>query len=137
MADLPRESLFPLGNRFWSKVNRDGPIVQPELGPCWLWTGGTSGESGYGKYAIRRVSFRAHRLAWEEENGPVPEGLQLDHLCGMRLCVRRSHLEPVTGKENIRRVVGDFCPEGHPYVIYRGARQCPRCRRARARARRG
>lgn len=123
MADLPRESLFPLGDRFWSKVNKTEE--------CWLWTGGTSGESGYGKYAIRRVSFRAHRLAWEEENGPVPDGLQLDHLCGVRLCVRPSHLEPVTGKENIRRVVGDFCPEGHPYVIYQRRRQCLRCRRAR------
>lgn len=126
MADLPREELFPLGDRFWSKVNKTET--------CWLWTGGTSG-TGYGKYAIRRVSFRAHRLSWEEENGPVPEGLQLDHLCRVRLCVRPSHLEPVTGKVNVQRAVGDTCPEGHPYVIYMGRRQCPTCRLERKRAR--
>ena len=40
---------------------------------------------------------------WERERGPIPEGLQLDHLCGVPSCVNLDHLEPVTGAENSRR----------------------------------
>lgn len=46
---------------------------------------------------------RAHRFAYELVKGPIPEGLTLDHLCNVPLCVNPDHLEPVTLSENIRR----------------------------------
>ncbi len=65
----------------------------------------------------------AHRFSFEMVNGPVPNGLELDHLCRVRRCVNPSHLEAVTRLENIRRspLVGLIqrnrtqCPKGHPY----------------------
>ena len=104
--------------RFWSKVySIPAPAHRPGLGSCWLWTGAVlkgngrnaGGGRGYGQF---RVGLKAngqqhmkgsHVWAWEQENGPVPAGLELDHLCFIRACVRPSHLEPVTGTENQRR----------------------------------
>ena len=96
-------------NRFWPKVNKSGPIpaARPELGPCWLWTKGLS-TAGYGQFYILREDGRpthaqAHRWVWEEEQGPLDKSIHLDHLCRVRNCVRQSHLEPVTVKENLLR----------------------------------
>jgi hypothetical protein len=46
---------------------------------------------------------RAHRFFYERHVGPIPEGLQIDHLCRNRACVNPDHLEPVTAKENMHR----------------------------------
>lgn len=91
--------------RFWSKVDKDGPTPEhdPSLGPCWLWTASTFG--GYGSFrANSKQMTGAHIWAWQAENGPTPEGLELDHLCRTTACVRPSHLEPVTHAENLRRM---------------------------------
>lgn len=87
----------------------------------------------------------AHREVWTWVNGPVPEGLELDHLCRVRRCVNPAHLEVVTHAENVRRgTVGSntraktTCPEGHPYDRTRksdGARLCSTCRRRQDRER--
>lgn len=66
--------------------------------PCLIW-GGSLNHAGYG----RRRSSQAHRMAWEEANGPVPDGLYIDHLCRVRACVRVDHMELVTHAENVRR----------------------------------
>lgn len=92
------------------------------IGRCVLWTGAKSG-AGYGLiglYQTRKLTA-AHRFAYEYINGPIPTGLQLDHLCRNRLCVNPAHLEPVTLKENIHRGRSanrekTRCPKGHRYT---------------------
>lgn len=71
---------------------------------CWQWRGAVA-PNGYGKVGIpntRRVG-QAHRVYWERLHGPVPVGLELDHLCRHRDCVNPKHLEPVTRRENAWR----------------------------------
>lgn len=114
--------------------------------PCWVWQLAQTG-AGYGCEWDRERGrmVGAHILAYERENGPVPEGLELDHLCRVRLCVNPAHLQAITHAENVRR--GDYrtnssnarkthCPKGHPYSgvnLYiepgSGTRRCRTCRR--------
>lgn len=77
-----------------------------EEGPegCWLWTGALNTD-GYGCFRYEEVARGAHRVAYATFVGPIPEGLELDHLCGVRRCCNPLHLEPVTRTENIRRAV--------------------------------
>ncbi|MCA1571986.1 MAG: HNH endonuclease [Chloroflexi bacterium] len=114
--------------------------VLPEaVGPCVLWTGPFDAD-GYGKQGSRK----AHSVAWEAANGPIPKGLELDHLCSTRACVNVAHLDLVTHAENIRRMVArgnhwkqqvTHCPAGHAYddpehgVTWSGHRYCLTCRR--------
>lgn len=76
---------------------------------CWLWRNHT--RFGYAQFTIKgeegkkRRTVRAHRFVYEKLVGPIPEGLDLDHLCCVKHCVRPSHLEPVTHLENIERAV--------------------------------
>lgn len=75
--------------------------------PCHIWQGVSRSSRGstYGqRYDHRTGTNRpAHVVYWEEENGPVPPEKELDHKCRQGLCVRTSHLELVTHRENVRR----------------------------------
>lgn len=139
----------PLADRFWEKVNKDGPIPanRPDLGPCWLFTR-SLGRDGYGKIAIQGRHHKAHRVSYEWEYGPIPEGLEPDHLCRVHACVRPSHLEAVTHRENTLRGIAPaavharktHCPQGHAYdhentSRYHGGRRCRRCHREQESAR--
>lgn len=73
-------------------------------GGCWLWIGRRD-RYGYGKFRVDGVERTAHRVVYEHLVGPVPDDLELDHLCRIRLCVNPAHLEPVTHLENTRRAV--------------------------------
>lgn len=67
----------------------------------WVWIGGMS--SGYGIMNYKGTQYPCHRAAWLLFKGPIPEGLEVDHLCRMRICCNPDHLEPVTHAENMRR----------------------------------
>ena len=125
-------------------------IPEPNSG-CWLWTGALD-PKGYSHVTVRGRTTRGHRLSFETHKGPIPAGLEIDHLCRTRCCVNPDHLEAVTHAENVAR--GDYsgngkdrswyvpqthCKRGHPlsgenlFVNPRGARVCLECRRAQDR----
>lgn len=109
---------------------------------CWIWQGAKLGK-GYGCFHVGGKRVYTHRFAYEYFIGPIPRGLELDHLCRNRDCVNPWHLEPVAHAVNIQRGdnyrSGSFqrnkthCPQGHPYneenTIYRSANRVNRhCR---------
>ena len=87
---------------------------------CHRFTGGH--QDGYGKVKIDGRMVAVHRLAYELFVGPIPEGLELDHLCRVRDCANPEHLEAVTHAENVRRgrigvlrpPIPETCRAGHP-----------------------
>lgn len=113
---------------------------------CWLYAGNINNK-GYG--VIGSPSTRAHRATYQTMVGPVPEGLELDHLCRVRACINPDHLEAVTHQENMIRspIVGrpvmTHCIRGHklePNNVYiavknkvtgRVGRQCSQCQKDR------
>lgn len=71
---------------------------------CWEWTGHLS--RGYGSFTIGNRSMMAHRWAYEARNGPIPEGLCVDHVCRNKACVKPSHLRLATTKQNAENQTG-------------------------------
>lgn len=141
--------------RFWPKVNRDGPVpaARPDLCPCWLWIGAKN-PNGYGQFWWNGRLGLAHRYAYELLVGPFPDGLEPDHLCRVRGCVRPDHLEPVTHQENslrgdsppARQARQTHCKNGHAFTLEntrlqinragRAKRHCRTCAKAWKQARR-
>lgn len=83
--------------RFRAKIDTNGPLVQPELGPCWVWTARRD-PAGYGRFQLNRRPELAHRVAWLLTHGAVPALLR--HRCGTNACVREDHLLEGTQAEN-------------------------------------
>jgi hypothetical protein len=86
-------------------------------GFCWAWTGGRT-TGGYGLVAIDSPKRHyVHRLSYTILVGPIPPGLQIDHLCRNRRCCNPRHLEPVTNHVNTLRgekAQKTHCVHGHP-----------------------
>lgn len=128
-------------------------IPEPNSG-CWLWVLAVN-KDGYGKLKKNRKSLIAHRFTYEQLVGPIPAGLEIDHLCTNKSCVNPAHLEPVPTKVNIermhkrrpeaktrlgriareRRDARTHCPQGHPYsgdnlrIAPSGQQVCKTCTR--------
>jgi len=133
-----------LPKRFWDKVTISNTHFY-EGTPCWEWTASTD-PAGYGSFWFNGKKKYVHRLSYEDVNGEVPEGLELDHLCRNRSCCNTNHLESVPPKENVRRSLVAFvaelkqrikthCPQGHKYskentyITPIGSRKCRSCHR--------
>jgi HNH endonuclease len=99
-------------------------LTEVHPGGCWEWNGHRS-NSGYPSCNIDGES-RAHRLSHKLFIGPIPEGLEIDHICRNRGCVNPDHLEAVTHVENMRRAARDsdfganrrktHCLRGHEFT---------------------
>lgn len=106
-------------------VDKNGPIPtdRPELGACWLWLAFVEKTTGYGALGYGGKQYSAHRASYEAWKGPIPEGLQIDHLCRNRACVNPDHLEAVTNRVNtlrgenpmIRVRRSGACSRGHEF----------------------
>lgn len=114
--------------------------------PCWDWSRGKNAE-GYGRLRIRNLTYQAPRVAWELLRGPLPDLVQLDHLCGNRACCNPAHLEPSPGRlargetsaeQAARRLARarqrhSRCPAGHlfteasTFLRSNGSRRCREC----------
>lgn len=129
----------PVEQRFWAKVDKDGPIpaFRPDLGPCWVWLASDNG-MGYGQFGFEHGKSMqlAHRVSYQYLVGPIPDETPvLDHLCRVTMCVNPEHLEPVTYIENTRRggrrALKEPCVNGHPwessYIRPNGTLRCHDC----------
>ena len=81
-----------------AKSRRERPLYVVSESGCWVWARSLDKE-GYGRWAGKS----AHRFFYEKFVGPIPDGLEIDHLCNNPSCVNPEHLEPVTHQENMRR----------------------------------
>lgn len=113
-----------------------------DVNGCWVWQRPLNW-AGYGQMAFDGQRHTAHRAAYLLLVGPVPDGMDLDHLCRNRACVNPDHMEPVTRSENLRRGESGgwrrqltACPKGHPYdetnTYHRRdrlGRECRECQR--------
>lgn len=131
------ENAVTFEERLWAKVAR---CADDE---CWQWTASTNG-IGYGKIHRAGKYLSAHRVVYELVNGPIHEGLEIDHLCNNRGCVNPAHLEAVPHVVNVlrsdspasRNALKTRCPHGHEYteqntLIDGGGRKCRECVRQR------
>ncbi len=121
-----------MNERFWNKVSID------DVDGCWLWIA-CKNYRGYGVFRWQGAARLAHRVLYEYTFGPVPTGLELDHLCTNPPCVNPFHLEPVTHLENVRRAEWILCKHGHELtgenIYYRkdrpGKKECKVCQHIR------
>jgi hypothetical protein len=84
----------PNATRLWPKVS-----IQPS--GCWHWIGAKD-TSGYGRFRVGNRMERAHRAVWRLCVGDIPTGLQLNHDCDVRDCVRPEHVYIGTQGDNVR-----------------------------------
>ena len=135
---------IPVSIRLESRTVKNGPLG------CWRWTGATNSR-GYGIFSVvrddRKGSMQAHRAWFEYVNGPIGDGLTLDHLCRNTNCVNPAHMEPVSSRVNTLRGEGvtarnakaTHCINGHPFsgenlflrTGDKGHRRCRICDRAK------
>lgn len=124
-------------------LDRFERLTEPMPTGCLVWQGKRD-KQGYGRmYAYGTNSYLAHRFAYEQFIGPIPEGMQVDHLCRNQSCVNPEHLEAVTPLVNTHRSIlargltipVSHCVRGHAFdeantrYNKRGDRACRACDR--------
>ncbi|MCC6573302.1 MAG: HNH endonuclease [Planctomycetes bacterium] len=112
--------MLPIGR---PKTPRDlgwylGQTVRDPETDCWQWQGALT--KGYGRIRVGGKRLLSHRVIYELMIGPIPEGMELDHLCRLPSCQNPKHLEPVTHKENVRRGVSSFARKANATHCVRG-----------------
>lgn len=103
---------------------------------CWVWNLKPN-DCGYGVLHVGDKTWKAHIFSYVAFIGPVPTGLELDHLCRVRACVNPWHVEPVTHLINMARAIinrGIHCIHNHEFTLkntyfYKGKRRCKACNR--------
>lgn len=93
----PLQPKLTLEQRFWAKVNKDAP------NGCWEWAGYITPQ-GYGLFWDGKKPNTAHRVSWELTNGPIPDGMDIDHRCANRKCVNPEHLRVTTPSQNMQHL---------------------------------
>jgi hypothetical protein len=92
----------PLNERFWEKVDKQGPTGPHLDTACWIWTA-SKDRHGYGTIGVSASrSRRAHRVSWTLEHGPIPLGLHVLHKCHNTSCVNPNHLYLGSSTQNAR-----------------------------------
>jgi hypothetical protein len=86
--------------RFWAKVDKNGPIVPGMQTSCWIWTG-ASDQNGYGSLRINNKTHKAHRIGWKIQCGSAPIQFVL-HKCDNPPCIRIDHLFEGSNSDNQR-----------------------------------
>lgn len=131
-------------HRFWAKV------ALPDADGCMRWLAAKQ-PNGYGSFgAGGNRGVRAHRFAYTLAFGPIPDGLEIDHLCKVRDCAAPEHLEAVTRAVNVarssvsetqraRHAARTHCKRGHEFtpentIAVRTGRACRTCQRASEKA---
>jgi hypothetical protein len=114
---------------------------------CLVWTAPLD-KDGYGSFYLRRRNRRAHRVAWYDMHGEIPDGMVINHICRNRACVNTQHLQVVTIRENVLKdsttisainARKTHCRKGHPFDrVYKSSkggkqRSCSICDAAKHR----
>ena len=90
----------PLGGGRQYKTPDEALSARTERrGDCLIWTGSKT-DNGYGRFRVNDRTTIVHRYAWEKANGPIPDGMVVDHMCWNRACVNVEHLRVVTVAQN-------------------------------------
>ena len=89
--------------RFWSKVDKGGPIGPYVTTPCWVWTAAKFRSGGYGAFRYEAGDVRrAHVMSLElSTGGQVPHGMVVRHACHNPACVNPNHLSVGTNQDNV------------------------------------
>ena len=115
--------------------------------PCVVWTGArTEKGAGYGLRTVGGKRWVAHRYAYFQKHGLIPDGLLVCHRCNNKPCVNTDHLYLATNQQNILDAFRDglivtnnnkkkVCSKcGGPYSLNAlGKRICKPCRNASTR----
>lgn len=140
--------IIPFKERKPPLVRLAAKILKDDSSGCWLWRGSNDGDQGYGRFYLNGRLLGAHRASYILHCGPIPDGMDIDHICRVPSCVNPEHLRTATRQENLatarkhglalggaasgeKQKSKTHCPQGHSYedaiITKRGWRRCRQC----------